>query len=885
MHFIYEKSVASLASYANLVEGNIQDQLSSLVSEDGFVPKQAEKFAERYPNIVTQYNDSPEEGGMDTSLSATVFMEEGSDKLALAFRGTLELSDWSSGNDILLHGVAYEQVVAMYNWWKRVASPAGQSVSQFDIQIFPQGDDAVPPDAVLLYTDERVMSGSPAIVTAGHYLVETDQADATGELSSALADDSDQKLSLTGHSLGGHLAMAFGAIFPDATENITVFNAPSFKQSPTNKAFFLRLGGEFPDGDNTVNITADEALLGKDPFIPIAGMHGRPGENIDIAIEDQFLSDEPDPFGSDNHSLAALTDSLAVYATLSQADPDLSPDTYKTLLHSSAIGTAAGLENLIGKFGRLFDPDLEIPEAGNDYRDALYQTVYSIHNHADYQAAEGKVDVVSLAGMSRDAIATQAKTDIAYRYALVNLNPFVVLGDNSLYANHNDDGQLDIEHFSDQYLQDRAEFLTTYIDRAINDITSDNPLYNPMGRVYQDLTHDISFGDPTNFELPRYVFGTEEGDQIAGLNENDHLYGMGRDDEIIGGAGEDYIEGNQGSDILSGGLDNDEIHGGSGSDTIHGNEHDDELYGGRGDDFLYGDSGEDTLKGGTGTDYLYGGTQKDVLDGGADDDYLYGEEGNDNLAGRAGNDQLYGGDGVDSLFGGADDDILWGGEKGDYLDGGAGLDILYGEGGNDTLIGDLEDDILEGGEGFDTYIVTGEGGGHATLNDSDANRVIFNGTAITFGYKTADNTWQTPDGQYTLSQNSPLTITDSEGNRLTLDDPSGDNFGLRLFDLVYDEVVVDDDGDRVVELDSSLPYRMAHGTAGTDLIYASFFDSGQDDILYADGDTTLDPASFLASDNGTVTGRRDWLVAGGGNDVVYGNHGNSVLYGDRRMIF
>ena len=450
MYFFYEKSVISLSSYASLVEGNTQDQVSSLISEDGLTPEQAEKFADRYPNIVIQYNDTQEEGGMDSSLSATIFKEKDSGNLTLAFRGTLELSDWPSGNDILLHGVAYEQVVAMYNWWQLVSTPAGQCVTQFDIEIFPEGDSAIPPDAVLLYTDKRVISGSPAIVTAGHYLVETDQAVASGQLSSALAEDSDQKLSLTGHSLGGHLAMAFGALFPEMTDSITVFNAPSFKQTTINEAFFLRLGGGFPDGANTTNIAADEALLGEDPFGPIAGLHGRLGESINIPIEDQWLSDESNPFNSRNHSQAALTDSLAVYATLSKVDPDLSPDTYKTLLHSSAIGTAAGLENLIGKFGRLFDTTLEIPEAGNSHRDALYQAIHTIQNSTDYQAVEGTLDLVSLAGMSSDAIVIQATSDIAYRYALVNLNPFAVLGNDNLYADHNADGQLDIEQFSDQ---------------------------------------------------------------------------------------------------------------------------------------------------------------------------------------------------------------------------------------------------------------------------------------------------------------------------------------------------------------------------------------------------------------------------------------------------
>ncbi|MDZ7805101.1 hypothetical protein [Thiohalophilus sp.] len=426
---IFKKSEFSIAAYANLNEGTPVP--ANLIQEgDGLSDSQAIDFASSY-SIITQYNDSPEESGIDTSFSTTIF-KDNAGNLTIGFRGTLEfIQDIDDGKDIYFHGVAYEQIVAMHNWWKRVATQPGETVQQFAIQYF-HDEAPVPDDAVFLYEKEEVILdvGYDAS-TIRYYLVETDNAVATGDINSVLTTDPNQKVSLTGHSLGGHLAMAFGALFPEVTENITVFNAPSFKQTAINEAFFSRMGGELPSGDNTVNIAADEALLDEDPFVPIAGMHGRPGENIDIAIEDQFLSDEPDPFGSYNHSIQALTYSLAVYATLSLAAPDLSLDTYKTLLHSSAIGTAAGLENLIGKFGRLFDPDLEIPEAGNDYRDALYQTVYSIHNHADYQAAEGKVDVVSLAGMRRDALVTQAKTDIAYRYALVNLDPFTLIGNKS----------------------------------------------------------------------------------------------------------------------------------------------------------------------------------------------------------------------------------------------------------------------------------------------------------------------------------------------------------------------------------------------------------------------------------------------------------------------
>ena len=116
---------------------------------------------------------------------------------------------------------------------------------------------------------------------------------ANGTLRDALATDADQKLDLAGHSLGGHLAMAFGAIFPSVSSQITVFNAPGFKDNPDNRTFFALLGGAIPTGANTTNVIADEAPGTPAPWSAIAGLHNRPGSAIDIPIENQFRGDEP----------------------------------------------------------------------------------------------------------------------------------------------------------------------------------------------------------------------------------------------------------------------------------------------------------------------------------------------------------------------------------------------------------------------------------------------------------------------------------------------------------------------------------------------------------------------------------------------------------------
>jgi hypothetical protein len=81
--------------------------------------------------------------------------------------------------------------------------------------------------------------------------------------------------------------MAFGALFPDATEQVTVFNAPGFRATTKNEAFFARLEGAIPSGLATTNVIANEAVDGDAQWSATAGLHSRPGSAVDIAIEDQ----------------------------------------------------------------------------------------------------------------------------------------------------------------------------------------------------------------------------------------------------------------------------------------------------------------------------------------------------------------------------------------------------------------------------------------------------------------------------------------------------------------------------------------------------------------------------------------------------------------------
>ncbi|MBY0271553.1 MAG: hypothetical protein K2X06_16985 [Burkholderiales bacterium] len=158
VNIVFEKAELSLASYAVLAGGiptNTAAQKEALIAQ-GFTVQHADEFSIRYPTIATQFNDTAAEGGMGTSFSATVF-KDASGNLTLAIRGTLELAGIPSDliptdANVLVNGAGYDQIVAMYNWWKREASEGGLLVEQYQL-LSRLREEAQPLNSVFLTAD------------------------------------------------------------------------------------------------------------------------------------------------------------------------------------------------------------------------------------------------------------------------------------------------------------------------------------------------------------------------------------------------------------------------------------------------------------------------------------------------------------------------------------------------------------------------------------------------------------------------------------------------------------------------------------------------------------------------------------------------------------
>mgnify|MGYP003385787002 CR=1 FL=1 len=141
---LFGNSELAQSAYSTLTTGNTVDQINALTDSDGaeMSQKQAEKFAARYTDVVTQFNDT------ETSFSATVFKEAVTGNLTLAIRGTAEGGDFiPTDTDIALHGAGYDQIVAMYNWWQRASASTSETVQQFKLESYQDGIDTVPAGA------------------------------------------------------------------------------------------------------------------------------------------------------------------------------------------------------------------------------------------------------------------------------------------------------------------------------------------------------------------------------------------------------------------------------------------------------------------------------------------------------------------------------------------------------------------------------------------------------------------------------------------------------------------------------------------------------------------------------------------------------------------
>ncbi len=855
-----------------------------------------------------------------TGFAASLF-GDGNEKV-LAIRGTetdgeqMDLDLFQADlQEIGGLGMAISQFVSLFNYIHVLHTAEGAPSLQLKLHRAKEKPPEVNEDALVFGNGEYFwVTGS------------TDpDREGLGLLSSA------DRVTVTGHSLGGHLAALAMRVFPDLFDQAATFNAPGndphigLEEGVGLSKLLLNLGitalatnplDKFGAIENIVTGGAkltDQFLINMigefqapmvsgfdDPQIAgrlhsLASESEAPGDDHSVASstliagkpasDHVFVTTE-----ANSHSMSQLVDALGVQALLERLSPDIGLTGAGQLVEVASDHGSDSLERLVGSLYRLL-----IDSSADDPQETVSQGAFYIIDpptpfegrgslHSQLLALEQKLadtpglSLISLAARNPAELATLAGSDsvegLAYRYALQQLNPFAVLGPADLYAAHTTDGALNADQFSEQFLTDRARFLSQALagNRADSHYILESPYsheaYRDLETGYRFVTGD-ALQDPHHYsisqwpkEADRLVFGSHAGEEIQGGEHDDHLYGQAGDDILQGNAGDDYLEGGSGNDLYI-------AHQGDGLDTILDTD-------GIGRILIDGD----TLSGGQriaeGLWESTDGQHQFAFDGDMETGgtlYIDNRARVENFAnGSLGitlTDSLSGPvETPHSLDGGIGSEALWAGQLPDSarVDGRYGDLFATGEQGNDLLTTAEGHDHIDGGDGND-WIVAFDGDDH--IHGGDGNDAIF--TA-------AGEDWVDAGAGDDLIVDSHYRLFNTSGNALR-DAQIWSDLDGAFFQQVNSILQANDSGEMESFYTLLPPQDLIEGENGeTTFVYTP--KNGIDgEIVYTSSEDNSD--NYLVSHD--ITPSEDdapnHFSGGAGDDFIGGNLGDDILLG------
>lgn len=424
-----------------------------------------------------------------SGFGATLFERNGEKVLAL--RGTEPFED--GGVDLLsagigqigILGLALTQVVSLANCVLRLRAKQTERVAQVKVE------------ATLFEPAEGPYVTLPGSVAGSSVYLKFRAAGLAQGLEKIEAGE---RVKLTGHSLGGHLAVMAARLFPDLFDpEVVVFNAAGYDPATANfvglleslpgidastlikQRMALELGLAVLNLQTRANQRSAEALtalavalgrggeLGGPTVVSVRSEDLAPGDDASLVASpytgaEQYGVAVDLPTEENNHVIEPFMDALALQALLEpMRGPSFGTAELTRVLQASASQNARSYEGFTEALFRLFlkgerfldergNPAPRLPtsseasvvhtgkgsiEARNAFHDALLRI---------QDAIKGKtgLELFSLADYSASDLSniSQGAQALGYRYALRELNPFVILGDNAIYAPHNAAGEL-----------------------------------------------------------------------------------------------------------------------------------------------------------------------------------------------------------------------------------------------------------------------------------------------------------------------------------------------------------------------------------------------------------------------------------------------------------
>jgi trimeric autotransporter adhesin len=596
---LFQQAQLAEAAYANFINpdtgsifatnAGIQTALiTSGFSTNQGTPEQsaqASAFVSQW-RVVDQYTAPFTLGFIGTGFSGALFQNTQTGEYALAIRGTNDIAADILGadlGDIVADGLAIDQVVDMYNYWQSLTHSGvyqAKRLITLSVETTELNAAYILGGSVGLAYEAQLRARPDVVIDYPSRTVRTIQTVQSIQLSDSRLHSGSGALTLaanvdvSGHSLGGHLAMAFSRLFPGNTANVIAVNGAGFNFANTNvNNLITMLGGTSSfDASKISNVIGSAApnVVSQDWLF----LQQPAGRQV-------IYTESASPSTTFGHGSSQMTDSLAVYdlfirlsSQIRNSTPTEALATLRPLFEASSAQADSSLERLVDALVNLFSLNFP-PLVGslNNNREEFYKRIVLLQtitkNLADNNPGV-HVDVLAASPNTAESMALLASgsTALAYRYALQQLNSFAIVGNNEIYDPHNTSGELDLYdpiaktgNLTSEWLADRAEFLAW---KNIANIADATALISPeFGVDNRAQFKDVASGYAltlSEVELPAHSVSAR---QIA--------FGSGASDFLEGGSNSDGLYGNAGADYLRGKLNNDHLEGGAGLDVYEYN--------------------------------------------------------------------------------------------------------------------------------------------------------------------------------------------------------------------------------------------------------------------------------------------------------------------------
>ena len=306
---VLDSALLSEAAYAEFLQSNgqLKPSLRQALLDNDWSATQADEFLKQYRVVSQQPNTA-------TGFSATLFEKliDGvpTGQFVLANRGTEPLTiDLAMDiGELVADGLAYSQIVDMYNYWKRLTALPGQTYQKAQLVTIPDQPNLVPGTYIR-------DTGSSFV----HRIQFVAASDGLGAVAAGVP------LEVVGHSLGGHLASAFTRLFVGAASRAYTINGAGYAEilgnANINYVFAALGGGDWFSAADVQNFYGSAG--------PAIVTQNAPNGLVQVGASDMIfierggllpgnpVANAAAVFG---HSATQMTDSASVYDLLIRLD-------------------------------------------------------------------------------------------------------------------------------------------------------------------------------------------------------------------------------------------------------------------------------------------------------------------------------------------------------------------------------------------------------------------------------------------------------------------------------------------------------------------------------------------------------------------------------------